>query len=134
MSPITKSVRLSPDESKLLAEISQAEGISEAAILRQFIRAGMNKYRLDRAIQAYQRGEVDMQAAARYAGVSVHHLMVELEKREIMPPAATEKFLDGLKALAETFGGSPALHETIAAYEAQLAATPDSSTPADAEE
>lgn len=133
MSPITKSVRLSPDESKLLAEISQAEGVSEAAILRQFIRAGISRYRLERAIQAYQQGEVDMQAAARYAGVSVHHLMVELEKRDITPPAATEKFLDGLKTLAETFGGSRALHETIAAYEAQISATPDSSAPADSE-
>ena len=74
------------------------------------------------AIQAYQRGEVDMQAAARYADISVYHLMVELEKRDITPPAATEKFVDGLKTLVETFGGSQALRETIAEYEAQLSA------------
>lgn len=119
---ITKSIRLESADSDLLAEISQAEGVSESAILRKFVREGINSYRVERAIQAYQRGEVDMQAAARYAGVSVYHLMVELEKRDITPPAATEKFVDGLKTLVETFGGSQALRETIAEYEAQLSA------------
>ncbi len=124
---ITKSVRLDSDESEMLAQISQTEGLSEAAVLRQFVREGITSYRMDRAILAYQRGEVDMSAAARYADVSVYHLMVELEKRDITPPAATEKFVDGLKTLVETFGGSQALHETIAEYEAQLSATqPDS--------
>lgn len=78
---------------------------------------------LEQAIQSYQRGEADMQAAARYAKISIYHLMVELEKRDITPPAATEKFVDGLKALVETFGGSQALHETIAEYETALSAT-----------
>ncbi len=83
--------------------------------------------KFEQAIRSYQRGEADMQAAARFAGVSVYHLMVELEKRDITPPAATEKFVDGLKTLVETFGGSQALRETIAEYEAVLTATqPDS--------
>ncbi len=63
----------------------------------------------DQAVYSYQRGEADMQAAARYAGVSIYHLMIELEKRDITPPAAAEKFVAGLKALVETFGGSQAL-------------------------
>lgn len=119
---ITKSIRLESAESDLLAEISQAEGVSESAILRKFVREGINSYRVERAIRAYQRGEVDMQSAARYAGVSIYHLMVELEKRDITPPAATEQFVDGLKTLVETFGGSQDLRETIAEYEAQLSA------------
>lgn len=119
---ITKSIRLESADSDLLAEISQAEGVSESAILRKFVREGINSYRVERAIQAYQRGEVDMQSAARYASVSVYHLMVELEKRDITPPAATEKFVDGLKTLVETFGGSQALRETIAEYETHLSA------------
>ncbi len=81
----------------------------------------------EQAIESYQRGEADMQAAARHAGVSVYYLMVELEKRDITPPAATEKFVDGLKTFVEIFGGSQALRETIAEYEAVLTATqPDS--------
>ncbi|MBI3958041.1 MAG: hypothetical protein HY328_04450 [Chloroflexi bacterium] len=125
--PVTKSVRLSSDESEMLAQISQTEGVSESAVLRRLVREGLNGYRLEQAVHSYQRGESDMQAAARYAGVSVYHLMVELEKRDIAPPATTEKFVDGLKTLVETFGGSQALRETIAEYEADLTTTqPDS--------
>lgn len=121
-SPVTKSVRLSADESKMLAQISRIEGVSESALLRRLIREGLNDIRIEQAVHSYQRGEADMQAAARYADVSIYHLMVELEKRDITPPAATEKFIDGLKTLVETFGGSQALRETIAEYEAQLSA------------
>ncbi len=125
--PVTKSVRLSSDESNILSQISQAEGTSESSILRRLVRDGLNGYRLEQAINSYQRGEADMQAAARFAGVSVYHLMVELEKRDIASPAVTEKFVDGLKTLVETFGGSQALRETIAEYETQLSGNqPDS--------
>ena len=69
--------------------------------------------RLDEAIAAYERGEADLPAAAQHAGISIYQMMTELQKRDITPSAATEKFLDGLKTLVETFGGSPALRQTI---------------------
>ena len=86
------------------------------------MKSQQQSVKFEQAIQSFARGEVDMSAAARYADVSIYHLMVELEKRDITPPAATEKFVDGLKTLVETFGGSQALAETIAEYEAQLSA------------
>lgn len=54
-----------------------------------------------------------MSAAAQFAGVSVYHMMSGLKQRDIAPPAEAEKFLDGLKTLVETFGGSDALQQTI---------------------
>ncbi len=87
------------------------------------MKSQQQSVKFEQAIQSFARCEVDMSAAARYAGISVYHLMVELEKRDITPPAATEKFMDGLKTLVETFGGSQALRETIAEYETQLSAT-----------
>jgi len=54
-----------------------------------------------------------LSAAAQFAGVSVYHMMSELKQRDISPPAEAEKFLDGLKTLVETFGGSDALQQTI---------------------
>lgn len=110
---VTKSVRISQQDSQLLAEISEREGISEAAVLKRFVRAGIADYRLDEAIAAYERGEADLPAAARYAGVSIYQMMTELQKRNITPSAATEKFIDGLKTLVETFSGSAALRQTI---------------------
>lgn len=43
--------------------------------------------KFEQTIEAYQRGDIDMSAVARYADVSVYHLMVELEKRDITPPS-----------------------------------------------
>ncbi len=63
----------------------------------------------EEAIRAYANGEVDLSAAARHAGISVYQMMTELQRRDITPRAAREKFLDGLETLAETFGGSEAL-------------------------
>ncbi|MBS1253917.1 MAG: hypothetical protein MAG451_02971 [Anaerolineales bacterium] len=111
---ITKSVRLASEESEGLKHISKTEGTSEAALIRRFIREGMAQYRLEEAIEFYARGEVDVSAAAHHAGVSVYQMMTELQWRDITPPAAREKFLDGLETLAETFGGSEALFRTIA--------------------
>jgi hypothetical protein len=115
---VTKSVRLTQQESETLAQISEQEQTSESAILRRFVREGLSQYRLDMAIAAYTRGEIDLGAAAHHADTSVYHLMAELEKRGIEPPAAAAKFANGLKTLMETFGGSSALRETLAEFEA----------------
>jgi len=73
------------------------------------------RYRLEEAIRAYANGEVDLSAAAHHAGISVYQMMTEeLQRRDITPEAAQEKFLDGLETLVETFGGSEALPRTIA--------------------
>jgi len=110
----TKSIRLTPDESKGLKRISKAEGLSEAALMKQFVLEGMARYRLEQAIAAYARGEADLSAAAHHAGISVYQMMTELQQRDITPHTATEKFLDGLETLAETFGGSEELFQSIA--------------------
>jgi hypothetical protein len=72
-------------------------------------------YRLEEAVQAYSRGELDLSAAARHAGISVYQMLNELQRRDITPSAASEKFLDGLATLAQTFGGSESLAHTITA-------------------
>jgi hypothetical protein len=112
-SSITKSVRLNDEENETLRQISKEEGVTEAALLKKFVREGMATYRLEQAVTAYERGEADLSAAAQYAGVSVYHMMTELKQRDIAPPAEAEKFIDGLKTLVETFGGSDALRRTI---------------------
>ena len=49
---ITKSIRLNPAEDEILKRLSQQEGVSEAALLRRFVREGMAAYRLEQAITA----------------------------------------------------------------------------------
>jgi predicted HTH domain antitoxin len=111
---ITKSIRFAPEDSELLKRISKAQHLSEAALMKKFVLEGIARYRLEEAIRAYSQGEVDLSAAAYHAGISVYRMLNELQRRGITPSAATEKFLDGLETLAETFGGSEALFQTIA--------------------
>lgn len=113
MKLVTKSVRLNSEESRVLKQISQYEGVSEASLLKQFVRKGMASYRLENAIVAYERGEADLSAAASAGGISVYHLLTELRQRDIAPPAEAEKFMAGLETLVETFGGSEGLRQTI---------------------
>jgi hypothetical protein len=39
--------------------------------------------------------------------------MTELETRDITPPAAAQKFAQGLQTLVETFGSSSALQQLL---------------------
>ena len=78
----------------------------------------MARYRLERAITAYQHGEADLSAAAHHAGISVYRMMTELEARDITPPMAAQKFKEGLQTLIDAFGGSDALRQTLADLEA----------------
>jgi predicted DNA-binding protein len=116
---VTKSIRLDDNESEKLKQISQDEGVSEAALLKRFVRRGIAEHRLEKAITAYERGEADLSAAAQYANISVYHMMSELAKRDIEPPPSAEKFMDGLKTLVATFGGSEALKQTISTFESE---------------
>jgi predicted HTH domain antitoxin len=111
---VTKSIRLVPEENEVLKRISQGQGMSEAAMMRKLVLDGLAHYRLDEAVQAYSRGELDLSAAARHAGISVYHMLNELQRRDIASPAAGEKLVNGLETLAQTFGGSESLSRTLA--------------------
>jgi len=111
---MTKSIRLVPEEGELLKRISQRQGMSEGAMMRKLILDGLARYRLEEAVQAYRRGELDLGAAARHAGISIYYMMTELQQRDITMPAAQEKFLDGLGTLAQAFDGSESLAHAIA--------------------
>jgi hypothetical protein len=114
---ITKSIRIGINDSEKLKQISEEEGVSEAAILKRFVLQGIAEKRLEKAILAYEQGEADLSAAAEYAEISIYQMMRELTKRDIAPPASAEKFIEGLKTLVNTFGGSDALRQTISSLE-----------------
>jgi predicted HTH domain antitoxin len=124
---ITKTVRLSPDESERLHEISRRQHLSEAALMRKLILEGLERYRIETAVTAYAQGEADLSGAAAYAGISVHRMMQELRQRGIEFNVSAEKFLDGLETLARRFGGSEALYHTISEMRRQYA--PDEQVP-----
>ena len=110
---VTKSVRLEPEESERLRRVSETTGLSEASLMKRFVLDGLARHRLEEAIGAYTRGEIDLSAAARHAEISVYQMMTECERRQIAPAAARDKLLDGLRTLADAFGASGALRSTL---------------------
>ncbi len=60
--------------------------------------------RLEHACMLYERGQLNLSGAARYAGFGVEQMMRELTRRGISHDPSVEQFVDGLETLADLFG------------------------------
>lgn len=106
--------RLTPEEESSVKQISAETHLPESTLIRKFVLEGVARYRLDEAIAAYQRGEIDLSRAVRYAQVSVYQMLDELRRRGISINASEEKFLHGLEGFATDFGGTDELQRALA--------------------
>ena len=108
---ITKSVRLSPTESAAVSQVSHAYEITESAMMKKWILDGVRNSKIEMAVQAYMKREVDLRSGAAMAGVSYNHFMREIEKRNIVI-LEDDHFLESVLFLAETFE-SPQLRRAV---------------------
>jgi predicted DNA-binding protein len=99
---ITKSIRLSPEESTDLEQLSEQSALSESMLMKKWIQEGIQKTKLDLALQAYQQRRVDLRTGAAMAGLSYHQFMREVEAHNIVL-LDEEGFLERLAALADAF-------------------------------
>jgi len=99
---ITKSVRLTPDEAQELARAAQQTAATESALMKKLILEGLQAQKLDRAIHAYMRREVDLRGGAALAGVSYNRFLHQVQARHIVI-LEDQTFLERLYDLAETF-------------------------------
>lgn len=113
---ITKSVRLTPDEADELARIARQTAATESALMKKWVLEGLRAQKLERAIQAYMRREVDLRGGAALAGVSYNRFLREVQARHIVI-LEDSAFLDRLYELAETFENSE-LQDAIRKVEA----------------
>jgi len=113
---ITKSVRLTPEEADELARIAQQTAATESALMKKWVLEGLRAQKLEHAIQAYTRREVDLRGGAALAGVSYNRFLREVQARHIVI-LEDSAFLDRLYELAETFE-NPELQEAIRKVEA----------------
>lgn len=122
---VTKSVRLSPEESAIISAVSSREHLAEGALLRKIVLDGLARYRLEQVIADYTAGELNLGEAAKQAGISIQRLLAELDRRgvEAVTPA---HFRASLRNLVDLFGGSP---EIQAALSEQPASATEPETP-----
>jgi predicted HTH domain antitoxin len=102
---------LSSDESNQLAELSRRTAVTEAGLMKQWIREGMLAKKIELAIQSYMERKTDLRGAASMAGVSYNRFLREVQSRNIVI-LEEENFLERMTFLADTFEDE-ALQEAI---------------------
>lgn len=101
---VTKSIRLTDDEAQTLAGLVAEHAASESALMRQWVLRGMRQFRIEQAVSAYQRDEVDMRGGAALAGIPIGVFLDELAARRVAVLDDPAAYHDGLEALRNTFG------------------------------
>ena len=96
---VIKSIRLRPEEADELAHLVANTAYSEAALMRQWVLVGMERFRVSEAIRAYQEAEVDLRGAADRAGLPAAVLLEEMAVRKVAVLDAPEDFGPGMEAL-----------------------------------
>jgi len=104
---VTKSIRMTPEEAADLAQLVAGTAYAEAALLRQWVLAGMQQFRVAEAIRAYQDGALDVAQAADQARLPVAVFLDDLAARRVALLEQPDAFGPGLAALREVFGAAP---------------------------
>lgn len=103
---MTKSIRLTEDEARTLSELVEDHAASESALMRQWVLRGMRQFRIEQAVAAYQRDEVDLREGAAMADIPIAVFVEELATRRVAiltDPVAMQEEIDGMIA---TFGSA----------------------------
>lgn len=101
---VTKSIRLTEAEAQTLAELVEEHAASESALMRQWVLRGMRQFRIEQAVAAYQRDEVDLRDGAALAGIPIGAFVDELAKRRVAILDDPDIFDREVAALRAAFG------------------------------
>jgi len=104
---VTKSIRLTTEEADDLAQLVTGTAYAEAALLRQWVLAGMQQFRVAEAIRLYQDEYVDIHQAAARVRLPVAILLDEMAARKVAILDQPDAFGPGLEALRGACGAEP---------------------------
>jgi hypothetical protein len=111
LSTITKSIRLSREESNEIASLSSKYAISEAALMKKWVLDGVRAQKLELAIQAYTQRKTDLRGGAAIADIPYQEFLHEIQTRHVIV-LENDQFLDELQFLANAFNNED-LREAI---------------------
>ncbi|KKM15029.1 hypothetical protein LCGC14_1700150 [marine sediment metagenome] len=83
------STRLDEKEIEELNEISERERIDRSSLIRKFLIAQIQEYRLKASGEKYRKGLVSLAEAATLAKVSIYKMMEYVEREKIQAPFLT---------------------------------------------
>ena len=84
------STRLDEKEIEELNLISEKERMDRSSLIRKFLLAQIEEYRLKDAGEKYRKGLVSLAEAAILAKVSIYKMMDYVEREKIQPPSLTD--------------------------------------------
>ncbi|MFQ6063294.1 MAG: hypothetical protein ACE5J9_09015 [Methanosarcinales archaeon] len=96
---IPKTLKIKEDYKECIERIAYEEHLEEDAVIEKFLSEGIEKYRINKAINKYVEKEIDLNGAAQIAGVSVSRFMNELEKRGYSLTLDSKMYEYGLEVL-----------------------------------
>jgi predicted HTH domain antitoxin len=83
------STRLDEKEIEELNEISERERIDRSSLIRKFLIAQIQEYRLKASGEKFRKGLVSLAEAATLAKVSIYKMMEYVEREKIQAPSLT---------------------------------------------
>jgi len=95
------SARFEKTDTALIEEVAKEEKTDKTTALKRIFSLGAKQYKLEKAIEQYQKGKISIGKAAEKAGVSLWEMMDELKERNIVNPLGEEEFKEGLKNLGK---------------------------------
>ena len=83
MKTVTVSMRLPASEAERLERAAQGMGVERSTLLRLALRRGAQALLLERACEAYRRGEVTLSRAAEIADLSIREMIIKLRDQDV---------------------------------------------------
>ncbi len=101
------STRLDEKEIEELNKISERERIDRSSLIRKFLLAQIQEYRLKESGERYRKGLVSIAEGATLAKVSIYKMMDYVEREKIQAPSLTHSEME------EDLGRSKKLFDEI---------------------
>jgi len=101
MSGATRQLNVRVPENLIeeLERIAAEEQTDRASIVRRLLAEGLQRWRLEQALQMYRRGQITKERAAELAGVSIYDIMDELRQRGTVAQYTLEELREDLALL-----------------------------------
>ncbi len=88
------STKLDEKEIEELNEISEIEGMDRSSLIRKFLLAQIQEYRLKESGERYRKGLVSMAEVAILEKVSIYKMMDYVDREKIQAPSLTDSEME----------------------------------------
>ncbi len=83
LTEVTVAARIPKELSRLITQISEEEKVDRSTIVRKLLDIGAREWRVQTALDKYERGDVTLLKAASIAGLTIYEIIDVMEERGI---------------------------------------------------